>query len=122
PFLVTTFRTPSLRLSRNPGASLLCGSSHDTRWLRLHPQLPGADAAGGWTQLIENVDVPLADALAASELAAAHEASLDLVTDGETRARVEPAEDGRAGVEREVGVGGDREPVGGPEAFADELL
>src|SRR3981189_2095413 len=58
-FVMTTGRTnfPSIQGS-------LARRRHDLRRLRLHPQLPGADAARGWPELIEHVDVALADALA----------------------------------------------------------
>src|SRR5258705_9169225 len=61
-FSMTTGRTnfPSSQGS-------LARRRHDLRRLRLHPQFPGADAARGWSELIEHVDVALADALAAPD-------------------------------------------------------
>src|SRR5207302_9421458 len=118
PFLMTSGRTLLLQARE----LLLSRRSHDARWLRLHPQLPGADASGGWTELIEHVDVALADALAASHLAAAQEARLDLVADGQARTRAVAAENGGAGDEGELGIGLDGERVGLDETLSGELL
>src|SRR5438445_5456023 len=101
PFSMTTCRT---LLRFRPGASLLSGRSHDPRWLRLHPQLLGADASGGWTEWIEDVDVALADAPGAADLALAVEARIDLVADGEPGTCAQTAQHGGARRQREVGV------------------
>jgi len=78
-------------------SSLLSRRTHDPRWLRLHPQLLGADAARGWTELIEHVDVAFADAPRAADLAAAVEARVDLVADREPRPQAQAAQDGVRG-------------------------
>src|SRR2546425_1620517 len=101
---------------------LLARRRHDLRWLRLHPQLPGAHAARGWPQLIEHVDVPLAHALAAPELAAGEEARVGAVADGDPRALAEPAEYRRGSFQREGGIVLDRQRVVLEERIAGELF
>src|SRR2546422_1575441 len=105
PFSMTTCRT---LLRFRPGASLLSRRTHDPRWLRLHPQLLGADASGGWTEWIEDVDVALADAPRAADLAPAVEAGGDPVAGGGPPAPAPAPPDGGAGRQRGGGVGGHR--------------
>src|SRR3989442_3698030 len=116
---MTTGRT---LLFFSQGASLLSGRTHDPRWLRLHPQLLGTDAAGGRTEGIEHVDVALADALGAADLAPAVEARGDLVTDCEPGAEAQTAQHGLRGGQGEVAVVMDRERVALAEAVSGELL
>src|SRR5205823_12216464 len=86
------------------------------------PQLPGADAPRGWSELIEHVDVALADALAAPELAAGEEARVGPVADRHARRLAQPAEDGGGGLQRESGVVVQRQGVLLEEGIAGELL
>src|SRR4051812_12226046 len=95
---------------------------HDLRWLRLHPQLLGADAARGWTKLVEHVDVPLADAAAATELFAREQPRLHAITDGQTRCGGEPAEDRGRSPQVEAVVGGDGQDVALREAVAHQAF
>src|SRR5437588_8418422 len=108
--------------SLSQGASLLSGRTHDPRWLRLHPQLLGADASGGWTEWIEDVDVALADAPGAPDLAPAVEARIDLVADGESGTCAQTAQHGGARRQREVGVVVDGQRIALAEAVAGEVL
>src|SRR2546430_8399962 len=117
---MTTGRT-LLRFS-SQGASLLSGRTHDPRWLRLHPQLLGADASGGWTEWIEDVDVALADAPGAADLAPAVEARIDLVADGEPGTCAQTGQHGGARRQREVGVVVDGQRIALAEAVAGEVL
>src|SRR5215470_9711891 len=118
---MTTGRT-LLKNATWPSSSLLSGRTHDPRWLRLHPQLLGADATGGWTELIEHVDVALADAPRAADLAPTVEARVGLVTDRELWPQAQAAQDGVRDRERELVVVMDRERVALAEAVAGELL
>src|SRR5205823_8014819 len=118
-FMMTTLRTT---FRDDFPKELPLRRSHDLRWLRLHPQLLGADAAQGWTKLIEHVDVALAHAPGAPELAAGEEARLGLVTYGEARSLSEAAEDGGAGGQVELLVGRDGQRVALEEAVAQERL
>src|SRR6266404_3833434 len=116
-FSMTTGRTnfPSSQGS-------LARRRHDLRRLRLHPQFPGADAARGWSELIEHVDVALADALAAPDLAAGVEARLGPVADRQPRALAEAREHAARRLQREVGVGMELERVLPEEGISQELI
>src|SRR5690348_16416248 len=110
--MMTTVRTTHSVIAKE----LLPRRSHDLRWLRLHPQLLGADAARGRTKLIEHIDVALADAPAAPELLAGEEPRRGAIADREARSLAEAAEDGRRDVEGEVVVVGERDAVALHEA------
>src|SRR5882672_4669480 len=116
-FSMTTGRTnfPSVQGS-------LARRRHDLRWPRLHPQLPGADAARGWPQLIEHVDVALADALAAPELAAGEQARVGAVAHRHARALPQAGEHAAGGLQRELGVVLERQRVLPEEGIPQELL
>src|SRR5882672_521057 len=116
-FSMTTGRTnfPSVQGS-------LARRRHDLRWPRLHPQLPGADAPRGWPQLIEHVDVALADPLAAPELAAGEEARVGAIAHRHPRALAQAREHAAGGLQREFGVVVERERVLPEEGVARELV
>src|SRR5262249_55981687 len=105
-----------------PSRESLPRRRHDLRWLRLHPQLPCSHAARGWPQLIEHVDVALAHALAAPELATGVEARLGAVADRHPRALAQPGEDAGRRLQRELGVGVERQRVLPEEGVARKLL
>src|SRR5205814_4448845 len=95
---------------------------HDLRWPRLHPQLPGADAARGWPELIEHVDVALADALAAPELAAGEQSRVGTVAHRHARALAQAGEHAAGGLQRELCVVVERQRVLPEEGIPEELL
>src|SRR6266478_4449693 len=118
-FSMTTGRT---NFPSSQGVTSLARRRHDLRRLRLHPQLPGADAARGWPELIEHVDVALADALAAPDLAAGEQARVGAISDGQPSALAEPREDAARRLQREIGVGMELQRVLPEEGITQQLI